>query len=171
MKKAPKKFSTKSTRTVFQRPRKLPLATSSKAAKTEKPEKKKYPSISRMIPEDWMLFSGEKLSIIRDHWQIIFVSFISGVLLMAIAVKGLDLRSNWQELEKRDSLRVELTGKKEYWEGVVRKYPDYKDAYFQLAILAYQLGEKEEAKQAITKVLELDPNDSTGRELARKMER
>ena len=45
-----------------------------------------------------------------------------------------------------------------FWEEVIKEKPDYRDAYFQLAILYYQINQKEETAKYLQKALELDPN-------------
>lgn len=46
----------------------------------------------------------------------------------------------------------------DYWEDVLRSNPDYRDAHYQAALIAYQLGKTEELKRHTEKVRELDPN-------------
>lgn len=47
-----------------------------------------------------------------------------------------------------------------YWESVASDYPNFRDAYVQLATLSFNAGEQEKANHYIQKVLELDPNYS-----------
>ena len=54
-----------------------------------------------------------------------------------------------------------------YWQGIVSKYKDYRDGYFQLAVLEYQLGNIQKAKLHLDEVLKLDPNFEKGRELGK----
>lgn len=88
---------------------------------------------------------------------------------MAIIVMSVKLWSNVQELQRQEAHRARLLTQQAFWEGVVAKYPDYKDAFFQLAVVSYALGEREDAERAIENVLLLDPNDTAGQELARKI--
>jgi cytochrome c-type biogenesis protein CcmH/NrfG len=47
------------------------------------------------------------------------------------------------------------------WEQILSERPDYRDGWIQLANLYYQSGDKIEAKTAILKAKELDPNNET----------
>lgn len=44
------------------------------------------------------------------------------------------------------------------WQAIVSRYPDYRDGYYQLAVLAYQLNKFSESKTYLQKVRSLDPN-------------
>ena len=156
MKKAPKKFIQKEEQNS------APVFAKASAGK------QKSPSIPRKIPES-ASSSWVSLATIRTHAEVILVSFISGVLLMGIGLVGVELQKNHEELKRREALHQALSMHQQYWRGIVSKYPDYKDAYLQLAIVSYQLGDADEAKGAIGKVLEIDPNDATGQEFARKI--
>lgn len=156
MKKAPKKFITK-------RKEEITDKSGDKAAQA-----RKSPRISRMIPEIASITLAG-LATIRTHGVVIFISFFCGVLLIGIGVVAMDFQKNLKELERREVLHKALSGYQKYWVGIVAKYPDYKDAYFQLAVVSYQLGETMEAKRAIGKVLEIDPNDTTGQEFEKKI--
>jgi len=46
------------------------------------------------------------------------------------------------------------------WQTIVSRHPDYRDGYFQLAVLAYQLNKFSESKKYLQKVRSLDPNYS-----------
>lgn len=136
--------------------------------KTEGGEGKELPNIPRSIPEktpsSWL-----GLASLRSHGEVVIVSFLCGVLLMGIGVVSTELYTNVQELKKREAMRQVLTDQKQYWRDIVLKYPDYKDALLQLAVVSYQLGERDEALRAIGKVLEIDPNDAVGREFEKKI--
>lgn len=59
------------------------------------------------------------------------------------------------ELQQR-SLK-QLQQQVEVWEKQVQTRPDYRDAYLQLALLYYQLGERAQARENIAKARQLDP--------------
>jgi Tfp pilus assembly protein PilF len=44
------------------------------------------------------------------------------------------------------------------WLSIVKKHPDYRDGYLQLAILRFNMGDTEEAKKLINIALTIDPN-------------
>lgn len=49
------------------------------------------------------------------------------------------------------------------WEGISQKYPTYRDAYFEEALFAYQLGEKQKAWDLVDQALRIDPNFAQGK--------
>ena len=44
------------------------------------------------------------------------------------------------------------------WQKTIQQHPDYRDGYYMLAILAYQLNRIEEAESYLSVVKKLDPN-------------
>lgn len=71
-------------------------------------------------------------------------------------------------LEKQNILKTkheEVASKVEFWQEIIRKYPNYRDAYFSLALLEYQRGNIEKAKVYLQESLTLDPNFKEGRTL------
>ena len=51
-----------------------------------------------------------------------------------------------------------LEREKIYWEQIIAQSPSYRDAYLQLSVISYQLGNSEEVKQWMNKMYEIDPN-------------
>lgn len=107
---------------------------------------KYFPSISRRITEPIGLL-------------LLVILFF----LIAFALKNLS------DYNSSKSERTELEKQTKYWENVVVQRPDYRDAYLQLAILEYRLGDKEEAKVYLEKVLILDPNFGEARNLEKEL--
>lgn len=117
--------------------------------------KRYFPSIPRIIPEISLK------AFAPDRW--VLVGFASGVLLMFVIVFGVDLHNNMLALDKVKEERVRQAKEIAYWEDVVKKYNNYRDGYFKLALLTYQLGKKDEAKAYLKKALVIDPNFAEGR--------
>lgn len=61
-------------------------------------------------------------------------------------------------LEKIRNEPLKIRNEISFWEKVVVDKPDYRDAYLQLAILNYQIYEKEKAIGYLKKAQEIDPN-------------
>lgn len=101
------------------------------------------------------LFFPKIYRIITDKRFVI--SLISLVLLCFIALEAYFLWKNNLLLEKIKKEKSEVVQNIKYWETVVERHPDYRDAYFQLSLLEYRLGEKEKSKKYLQKTLELDP--------------
>ena len=93
------------------------------------------------------------------------MGLVSLVLLAIIIVVGLDLYKDIKQKEKAEIERREITKELQFWQSVASKYKDFRDAYFQLAVLEYRLGNINGAKYYLQKTLSLDPNFEKGREL------
>lgn len=68
-------------------------------------------------------------------------------------------------LKKAMEAPEEIAAEISFWEKIVKEKPDYRDAYLRLAVLNYQLHKKEEAREYLKKVIDLDPNFEPAREL------
>ena len=126
-----------------------------------KAKKLLFPSIFRMIPE-----KVRKLNIFQWVSVLISVCFFMSLIasLVYLGMVGMKYQS---VISHRDVIQKQQY----YWEGIVRTYPDYKDAYVMLATINYQLGDKNAAQNAIGKALEIDPNDKRAQELKEKLEK
>lgn len=100
-----------------------------------------FPRISRVITEKWFL-----------------IGLVCGILLVGIVIVAGNIQENIKERksleQKRETIKKEIT----YWQENARKYPGYRDAYFQLALLEYQLGDAQSSQSYLNKVESLDPN-------------
>jgi len=76
-----------------------------------------------------------------------------------------NLQKKLEEIKKIKSQPAELRKEIQKWEKIVRDKPDYRDGYFQLAVLHYQLYENKKAKEYLEKTLAFDPNFEAGKEL------
>lgn len=90
---------------------------------------------------------------------------IACVLLVLVIFQAQSLWVHTKEKEQKEQGRAELMRQEAYWQGVVDKYQDYRDGYYNIALLAYQLGEQGRAEEYIQKALDLDPNFKQGKEL------
>lgn len=93
------------------------------------------------------------------------------VILAGILVLGADLFSNLQRQKELDFQRKVLASELKTWESVVQNFPNFKDAYFELAVISYRLGDLEKAREYIKKALYLDPNFEKARDLERLLGR
>lgn len=92
-------------------------------------------------------------------------SLVSLALVLVFVFVSLDLYSDIKVRQKTEKERKEIISEILYWQGIVDKYKDYRDAYFQLAILEYRLKNFDKAKFYLSKTLLIDPNFEKGREL------
>ncbi len=131
--------------------------------KSKKPVKKftfQFPNISRSITE---------FPVIQfvDRW--IVLGFVAGVLIMLILLTAMDLRSSVLALEAIEKQQAQVAKEFRYWQRIVQKYNNYRDGYFKLALLSYQMGNIQEARAYLQKALQLDPNFEQGRDFERKL--
>ena len=78
---------------------------------------------------------------------------------------GFDVLGNLHKMTQLNNQWQGIVLQINYWQKVVDKYKDYRDGYFQLAILEYRLGQKEKSRMYLKEVFRLDPNFEKGREL------
>ena len=105
-------------------------------------------------------------NIFRSFTERYFLTLlVSFVLVIILAIVGLDLYKDVLEQKKIETERKETISKIEYWQKIVDKYKDYRDAYFQLAILEYRLKNFDKSKYYLNKVLSIDPNFENGRDM------
>ena len=126
----------------------------------------KLPKIYRFITDSLTisLFKTKSFRLARAI-KIATLTFLGAVMLFILGISTYDLYSNYQNKKKIDLERQEIISKIEKWQGVVNKYKDYRDGYFQLAILEYRLRDFAKSKLYLGKVLSIDPNFEKGREL------
>lgn len=106
---------------------------------------------------------------ITEQWVIIFVSFLSGLMTIAIAIQGLILRENLKIEKSLESDRMKTEQELKYWKKEAQKYTDYRDLDFKIANLEYKLGHIDEARNYLKKVMEIDPNFEKGREMEKQI--
>ena len=70
-----------------------------------------------------------------------------------------------QDLKKAKEKPRKIRQEIEFWEEIIKEKPNYRDAYFQLAILNYQIYQKEKTLQYLQKTFELDANFEPAKKL------
>jgi tetratricopeptide (TPR) repeat protein len=122
-----------------------------------------FPKIFRFITE----YHLSEQSIF--YFKLTAVSFFSGLLLLGIGIQLIVLQQNREEARQASSQREQVIKELSYWKSLVGKYKDYRDVYYRIATLSYQLGNKDESKLYVRKTLELDPNFEAGKVLGAKV--
>ncbi len=117
----------------------------------KEPAKKEFPRNFRFFTEK-----------IGD--EAIFFIGLSAILAAGLLV-GLNLYSNLASQKKMIAQTRQLQTQLNFWENEIKARPNYRDAYFSLALIYYQLGNFDFAKQNLEKALTIDPNFEKGREL------
>ncbi|KKP94948.1 MAG: hypothetical protein US02_C0015G0014 [Candidatus Levybacteria bacterium GW2011_GWA2_36_13] len=121
----------------------------------KKNSKLKFPNISRRIPET-----------IKRNKFIILALFL---IFFFVALVTIDLTRNLIQRNNEITKMQKLTDQRIYWQKIINTYPDFRDAYFSLAIIEYQLGNFEESSKYLEKVYEIDPNFEKGDFLKEKL--
>jgi tetratricopeptide (TPR) repeat protein len=127
-----------------------------------------FPNISRLITERGVFKKLPKLTI-RPSLQAKLnkIWFFSKILTLILVVVGLicgiaffSLRTYqyYQTAQRIINQRQQIQSKINFWQSIAEKYEGYKDAYFQMAVLDYSLGNLQKAKMENKKALSLDPN-------------
>jgi len=126
-----------------------------------------FPSIYRRITENpsFSLSWQAKLSKITFLALASVSILISLILIVGIVFFGTKVYQSSSQIVKIANQRQDLQSKANFWQSIVDKYDGYKDAYFQKALLEYNLGQIDKAKEDNTKALLLDPNFSDAKKL------
>ncbi len=120
--------------------------------KKSKPRKQEFPRNYRIIPEK-----------LRGDGVVFLVGAL--FILASIFVISLDLYSNYKENQALSMGKTRVLEELTFWQKEVEKRPDYRDGYFKLALLNYQLKNFGKSKDYLEKALSLDPNFEKGREM------
>lgn len=122
-----------------------------------------FPNITRFITE------RRVLPYIILYCKIFIVSFISGFLFINILLQTVILVKSLKQLELARQQRMNIFNEIVYWKNISTQYSDYRDVYYRLATLEYEVGNISESKRYMQKALELDPNFGEGKVLGAKI--
>lgn len=84
--------------------------------------------------------------------------FIS-ILLIAGLVSSIKVAVEQKRVENLLRIRAEKVEKRNKLVELSIKYPDYRDLLYRLAVIQWELGNDEAAKEALAKAEYLDPNN------------
>lgn len=115
--------------------------------------KQELPTISQSITE-----LPEKIITGGFTWKKGFFLMIALVVLGFTIWQGILLLQKAIVLTKIISQRQSLMRDQRLWESIVKNYPSYRDAYFQLAVISYRLKDEEKESVYLNKTLQLDAN-------------
>ncbi len=110
-----------------------------------------FPRISRFIPEK----RG-----VRLFYAISFTLILASIVLISF-----QLVHDLKEKGQREVMHGKLVTELGFWRWISKNYSGYRDAYFHVAVLDYQLGDLADARVNLQKTLELDPNFQKARDL------
>ena len=93
------------------------------------------------------------------------------VLIFGISIFSISLYKYYQNFRVLNSQRQNLQSQINFWQSISDKYEGYKDAYFRMALLEYNLGDFKKARENNKKALLLDPNFSDAKKLEDVLDR
>ena len=80
------------------------------------------------------------------------------ILVFGISIFSINFNRYYQNYTIINSQRQAMQSQLNFWKSIADKYDGYKDAYFRMALLEYNLGDYKNAKINNQKALLLDPN-------------
>lgn len=89
--------------------------------------------------------------------------------MLAIVTVSLDSYINYQENKRLIQERVRIGKEIKFWQSSVDRFPNYRDAYFELAVLNYKLKKLDTSRKYLDKALKLDPNFKEAHELESRL--
>lgn len=132
--------------------------------KYHKQSKKKYfPNNLRFITDNFIW------EFIRKKRRTLLIVFSTFLILIAISAVAYDTYNNYLDNERFAQERTKIENNIKFWQSAVERFPNYRDAYFELAILNYRLRKYENAKKYLDDALKLDPTFREGKELKEKL--
>lgn len=134
--------------------------------KTTKSKQKQSPRNYRIITERFKKL-GKQNAKLLERLKIEALVFIYVVTIFFILILAFNLFINIQKQNEINFQREKIQSEIRLWQDIADKFKNYKEAYYQLAVLEYELGDIEKAKFYISKSLYLDPNFDKAIELKR----
>ncbi len=129
-------------------------------AKKKKFYKKAKPKTEpKKLPRNYR-FITEKIH--SDH--LIFFIGITCIIIATIIV-SFDLYSNYKTQKQLTAEKVKVVKELAYWQKEVGDKPNYRDGYFSLALIYYQLKDFENSSENLDRAMNIDPNFEKGKEL------
>lgn len=127
-------------------------------SKKSRRHKREFPKITRFITEG----VGKEQT---KQFLSAFGVVTAIILIVLIALQLLSVYGHYKEKERLQGERTRLRQEVLYWQDIVGKYKDYRDGYYNIALLSYRLGEDKKAWDNLQKALILDPNFEPARTL------
>ena len=128
----------------------------------------KFPSISRIITENrvfqnayknWIkLLSEYKLIKVYAYFSIIVTFLISIILVILIVFIAFNFSKNFTKYQSLNLKRQEISSKINFWKSIASKFSGYPDAYFNIAVLYYEINDLKNSRNYLNQTLLLNPS-------------
>lgn len=132
--------------------------------KKQKKHNKQSPRNYRIITERFKKFKRNNTKLL-ERLRIEVLVFVYVVTIFSILILGFNLLTNLQNQNQISFQKEKIQSEIRLWQDIADKFKNYKEAYYELAVLEYQLGDIEKSKYYLDKSLFLDPNFDKAREL------
>lgn len=117
----------------------------------------KSPRNYRSITEKFSKFKKKNSKLLKNlKFEVIVFVYAATILLIFFLI--FDLFSNMQKQKEVKFQREKIESEITLWENIASKFTNYKEAYYRLAVLEYELGNIDKAKLYLNKSLYIDPN-------------
>ncbi len=131
---------------------------------------KKKKTARNYFPKNFRFITENLISkFVHRHRRRFLIGFTTLLIMLAIVTVSLDSYINYQENKRLIQERVRIGKEIKFWQSAVDRFPNYRDAYFELALLNYQLKNFNKAQEYLNETLKLDPNFKEARELESKL--
>jgi len=127
----------------------------------------KFPSISRIITENRVfqnayknrikLLSEHKLIKVYAYFSIIVTFLISVILIILMIFVALNFSKNFTKYQSLNLKRQEISSKINFWKSIAGKFSGYPDAYFNIAVLYYEINDLKNSRNYLNQTLLLNP--------------
>ena len=105
-------------------------------------------------------FITERIKKTRKELRVMIIGFVIVVVVTLFLAISIDLAISIKAQSETQRQRQTLVSQVNYWQDIVKKEPGYRDGYFMLSVLEYQLRNFQQSKIYLDKVISIDPNFS-----------
>lgn len=132
---------------------------------------KHFPSISRFITEKSFLKPHYKAKAqkIYAYMSIPLIFLVIVILLILTGFIGYKLSIDYFKYQDLQYKRQQTYSKINFWKSIAEKYNGYPEAYFNIAVLYYELGELNNSQNYLTQTLLLNPDYPNADKLKNKL--
>jgi tetratricopeptide (TPR) repeat protein len=134
-------------------------------------KKKKSNKKTLELPKIYRFITEKVSSISKNKTVVVSIYSLLYLIMVAVTVYlSVNIYKNLTIYQKVSSEQATIISQIKSWQGIIKDYPNFKDAYLQIAVLEYRLKNYERSKEFCNKALLLDPEYSDAIELSKKLE-
>ncbi len=132
--------------------------------------KKKLLTLFPQFPKIYR-FITEKVVGARRELRLLAIGSMFGALIILILLSGTYLAVSLRTKSQMERQKQTIVSQISYWQKVVKKQEGYRDGYFMLAVLEYQIKNFSKSKEYLRKAMIIDPNFVPGLEFEKVLNR